>query len=51
MFVGSDWKNTGAWNGFERRFQPIGAEIVCLDHTYGISLTILKNRLNAEKTD
>ena len=41
MFVGSDWKGTKVWNEFERQFAPIGVEIVYLDHTDGISSTLL----------
>ncbi len=46
MFVGSDWKGTDAWNRFEEEFRPLGVEIVYLDHTDGISSTILKNKIN-----
>lgn len=46
MFVGSDWKGTDAWNRFEKEFAPVGVEIVYLDHTDGISSTILRDRLN-----
>ena len=48
MFVGSDWKGTVQWEEFERQFAPIGVEIVYLDHTDGISSTILRNKLNEE---
>lgn len=51
MFVGSDWKGTDAWNGFEKQFAPVGVEIVYLDHTDGISSTILRDRLNEEETE
>lgn len=51
MFVGSDWKGTDAWNDFERQFAPVGVEIVYLDHTDGISSTILRDRLNEEETE
>lgn len=46
MFVGSDWKGTPQWEAFERQFAPIGVEIVYLQHTNGISSTILRDRLN-----
>lgn len=49
MFVGSDWKGTPQWEAFERQFAPIGVEIVYLDHTDGISSSILRDRLNEEK--
>lgn len=46
MFVGSDWKGTEAWNRFEAQLAPIGVEIIYLDHTEGISSTILRDKLN-----
>lgn len=48
MFVGSDWKGTPQWAKFEDEFAPVGVEIVYLDHTDGISSTILRDRLNEE---
>lgn len=45
MFVGSDWKDTPQWKKFEEQFAPIGVEIVYLDHTDGISSSILRERL------
>lgn len=41
MFVGSDWKDTPQWRGYEREFAPLGVEIVYLPHTDGISSTKL----------
>lgn len=49
MFVGSDWKGTTAWIGFETQFGPLGVEIVYLDHTDGISSSILRNKIQSEK--
>lgn len=49
MFVGSDWQGTDTWKQFEKQFAPIGVEIVYLDHTDGISSTILREKLNGEK--
>ena len=46
MFVGSDWKGTEAWNRFEAQLAPVGVEIIYLDHTEGISSTILRDKLN-----
>ena len=45
MFVGSDWKGTPQWDGFEKQFAPLGVEIVYLDHTDGISSTILREKI------
>lgn len=50
MFVGSDWKGSDAWIGFEKQFAPLGVEIIYLDHTDGISSTILRDRLNMEES-
>ena len=46
MFVGSDWKGTPAWNKFEEQFKPYGVEIVYLEHTDGISSTLLAEKLD-----
>ena len=48
MFVGSDWKGSDAWNKFESQFAPVGVEIVYLDHTDGISSTLLRDKLNEQ---
>ncbi len=46
VFVGSDWKGTEAWNEYEKEFKKVGCTVVYLDHTDGISSTILRERLN-----
>lgn len=46
VFVGSDWKDTVAWNKYEEEFANVGCEVVYLNHTDGISSTILRDRLN-----
>lgn len=46
VFVGSDWKGTDSWNQYEKEFQEVGCTVVYLDHTDGISSTILRDRLN-----
>lgn len=46
MFVGSDWKGTDTWNGFEKQFAPLGVEIVYLSHTDGISSTLLRKKIS-----
>ena len=47
VFVGSDWKGTPSWNLYEKEFAKIGCDVVYLDHTDGISSTILRDRLNS----
>ena len=46
VFVGSDWKGTDAWNEYEKEFAKVGCTVVYLDHTDGISSTILREKLN-----
>ena len=46
VFVGSDWKGTPSWNDYEKQFAEIGCTVVYLDHTDGISSTILREKLN-----
>ena len=46
VFVGSDWKGTDAWNVYEKEFASVGCSVVYLEHTDGISSSILRERLN-----
>lgn len=47
VFVGSDWKGTPEWNQYEKEFFREGCTVVYLDHTEGISSSILRDRLNS----
>lgn len=47
VFVGSDWKGTESWNKYEKELNEVGCTVVYLDHTDGISSTILRERLNS----
>lgn len=49
VFVGSDWKNTPSWLKYEEEFASAGCQVVYLEHTEGISSTILRERLNNER--
>ncbi len=51
MFVGSDWQGTEVWQKYEQQFAPLGVEIVYLNHTDGISSTILRDKLNNQEID
>ena len=51
VFVGSDWEGTPSWKEYEKQFAEIGCSVVYLDHTKGISSTILRERLNAQAED
>ena len=46
VFVGSDWKGTAAWEQYEKEFAEVGCTVVYLEHTEGISSSILRERLN-----
>lgn len=45
VFVGSDWKGTPAWNQYEKDFAEVGCRVVYLDHTDGVSSSILREKL------
>ena len=45
VFVGSDWKNTELWDCYEKEFALVGCDVVYLEHTDGISSTILRERM------
>lgn len=47
VFVAPDWKGTPAWERYEQELAQLGCTVVYLDHTDGISSTILRERLNA----
>lgn len=47
VFVGSDWQGTEAWQRYEREFASVGCDVVYLDHTEGISSSILRERFYA----
>lgn len=46
VFVGSDWKGTEAWNQYEKEFAAVDCAVVYLDHTDGISSTILREKIS-----
>lgn len=45
VFVGSDWKGTESWDKYEEEFAKVNCRVVYLDHTDGISSTIIRDRL------
>lgn len=50
MFVGSDWKGTEVWNEYEKQFETVGVQIIYLEHTDGISSSLLAQKLSIENT-
>lgn len=49
VFVGSDWKGTKVWDNYEKEFARVGCTVVYIDHTDGISSSILRERLNSNE--
>lgn len=45
VFVGSDWKGSDAWNQYEKEFSTVGCSVVYLDHTDGISSSLLRKKI------
>lgn len=45
VFVGSDWKGTPSWKQYEEDFMCYNCKVEYLDHTDGISSTILRERM------
>lgn len=45
VFVGSDWKGTDAWIQYEKDFAEVGCTVVYLDHTDGVSSSMLREKL------
>lgn len=46
VFVGSDWKGTPSWISYEKEFAKHGCSVVYLEHTDGISSTVLRERMD-----
>ena len=46
VFVGSDWKGTDAWNQYEKDFAQVNCKVVYLEHTDGISSSLIRDKLN-----
>ena len=44
IFIGDDWKGNARWQQTEIDLKPLGAVVVYLQHTDGISSTFLRTR-------
>ena len=44
VFIGSDWMGNARWQQTERDLKPLGAEVVYLKHTEGVSSTLLREK-------
>lgn len=47
VFVGSDWKGTDAWIQYEKDFANVGCSVVYLEHTDGISSSLLRKKIQS----
>lgn len=45
VFVGSDWRGTDSWNKYELEFSKAGCDVVYIEHTDGISSSILRDKI------
>ena len=45
VFVGSDWRGTNTWIEYEKQFATLDCNIIYLQHTDGISSTLLREKL------
>lgn len=46
MFHGDEWKGSELFNKYEKEFAVVGAKIVYLPHTEGISSSLLREKRN-----
>lgn len=44
VFIGNDWKGNNRWKQTEDDLKPLGAEVVYLQHTDGVSSTLLREK-------
>ena len=46
MFHGNEWKGTDLYNKYEQEFKKFGAKIDYLNHTDGISSSLLRSKIS-----
>ena len=51
VFIGSDWKGNERWKQTENDLKPLGAEVVYLRHTDGVSSSLLREKENEKIED
>jgi len=51
VFIGSDWKGDERWKQTEIDLKPLGAEVVYLRHTEGVSSSLLREKENNKIID
>lgn len=51
IFIGDDWKGNARWAQTEKDLAPLGADVVYLKHTDGISSTLLRTKEDSRIED
>lgn len=51
VFIGNDWKGNERWQQTEIDLKPLGAEVVYLQHTEGVSSSLLRGKENEKVED
>ena len=51
VFIGNDWKGNNRWKQTEDDLKPLGAEVVYLQHTDGVSSSLLREKENKRIID
>lgn len=46
VFIGNDWKGNERWKQTEIDLKPLGAEVIYLEHTEGVSSSLLREKEN-----
>ena len=44
IFIGDDWKGNDRWTETEKNLKKVGADVVYLKHTDGVSSTMLRSK-------
>ncbi|MCM1217015.1 MAG: adenylyltransferase/cytidyltransferase family protein [Lachnospiraceae bacterium] len=45
IFIGDDYKGTERWNRFEKELKEVGADVIYVPYTQGISTTEIRRRI------
>lgn len=51
IFIGDDWKGNKRWEQTELDLSPLGAKVVYLSHTDGISSSLLRTQQNEKVSE
>ena len=51
VFIGNDWQGNDRWRKTENDLKPLGAEVVYLQHTDGVSSSLLRTKENDKIID